>query len=379
MCVGKTRITPRRSETMYDDVSTDSDSEIPIQKVVIDMLEHGTDDMRPVSHAYTGYTEPPNVQASFQKVTLISTLHRCMFGYTSPVTQDTYLAKVTCVEHPVDATECVEDKSFINGYEMESLVYHILKGDPCIPERVAWKEVVPPNEMSALVYIDSAPVELDFRSWAQHIDYDYSHFCVIVMKTRQNSVTLNEYARRLYKSHMSPLDVSISFGNIITRIINKLRELHTHHSFVHCDLKSDNVLINTLDDTDITFIDFDLSSIHSKTSVNQVYYYNATHLLEVSNKKQGLLFDIYRLCTSITTISHVPLLHNHQYFSSLHAILCMAPYDTYVDKMEREDSQYNFLNDMKYFKQWSDNVEYNILIDFISKNGGNELVELVEV
>jgi hypothetical protein len=57
----------------------------------------------------------------------------------------------------------------------------------------------------------------------------------------------------------------------------------------------------------------------------------------------------------------------------------MAPYDTYVDKMEREDSQYNFLNDMKYFKQWSDNVEYNILIDFISKNGGNELVELVEV
>lgn len=360
-------------DPIYDIVSSDSDSEteITIQRICGDMSENGVRNTGLRSYLYTGYGNLPYVGQSFTKVNSISTLYRCMFEYKSPRTQETYLAKVTCVEKSGFETRsdfAYSDRTFLIGYEMESLVYHTLSDQPCVSKRVSWKEVVPKNEPTALVYIESTPVKLDFGSWAQNIDFEYEHFSVIVMKKKANSITIREFITNLFKQGLKPLGVSTIMEDVFTRIISKMNDLNHLFSFVHCDLKSDNILINETDNTDITFIDFDLSSIKSMTSENQTYYSNPEHILAVSQNENGVLFDIFRLYTSLSSQFHIPLFHDKADFSNLHSILCISPFDRYVKKMERHDSDYNFLNDGLYFNKWcSDtNVTYERMMAFIT-------------
>jgi hypothetical protein len=349
-------------------------SGIMIQNVINDQNESVTVMNKSTSCSYTPYKveELPTTQGAFTNMESISNLYRSMFEYVSPFTNECYIAKVTCVEKPDhdNKRECRNYKrGFIQGYEMESLVYKTLKGDPSISERVAWNDSVHKTELSAVIYIESVPISLDFHLWAENIDFSYEHFCVVIMRKKPNTITLKEYVSSIYKRNcVSPLEVSTIVGVVLVRALNVLIEWNSKFSFVHCDFKHDNILVNKHNPMDITVIDFDLCSILNISSMNQGYYSNPKHLMNVSNKKEGILFDIFRLYTSVSTSSHIPFFCDNLYFSDLHTILCTAPDDENVKYMERVDSQYNFLNDMLYFNKWYETIDYDEMVLFITKD-----------
>lgn len=373
--------------TLYDDISSSDtddtdDTDESLLTRVTKRIQHYL--VNRSCHNYVGYDNTeliPKTQNTvyFRKTTSISTLYRSMYEYTSPTTNKQYLVKVRTVEDDIEPVEeqktkytLLEGKLFVEGHEMESMVYGTLTGESCISKRVAWKDVVPKNQTCGVLTINDQTVVLDFSDWANTIDFEYKHYTVIVMQKKPNVITLYDYIDEIYHSCMSPLEISKHLGMVVRNIIGKINYLNEKYSFVHCDLKLDNVLVNSNDPTDITLIDFDLSSVGDFVSNSQLFYSNPESLLSVSQTKHGVLFDVYRLCTSVILTAHVPLFNTNRYFSKLHSILCTTPNDPRVIKLEGVDSQYNFLNDMFYFKKWYVLVDYTKLIMFLTRGVENK-------
>ena len=371
-------ITPITSYDTYDTSSESDDTDEPLlERVVSDIREYL---LKRPSNNYVGHDDPKSIPLSqntmyFKKIRSISTLYRSMYEYTSSKTNNQYLAKVRTIGDDLELEEketskytLLEGKTFIEGHEMESMVYGTLMDETCISKRVAWKNVVPKHQTYGVVTIEGETVVLDFSTWTSAIDFEYNHYSVIIMRKKPNVITLYEYIDKLYKSNILPLELSNQMGMVVKNIVSKLCYLNEKYSFVHCDLKLDNILVNKSDPMDITLIDFDLSSIGDCISNSQLFYSNPQHLISVSQVSHGVLFDVYRLCTGIIITTHVPLFNKTRCFADMHSILCTAPNDPYIARMEAEDSQYDFLNDMFYFNKWYDLIDFTDVISFLTED-----------
>ena len=149
---------------------------------------------------------------------------------------------------------------------------------------------------------------------------------------------------------------------IIINVMKKCLYLNEKYSFIHGDLKTDNIMIDN--DLNIKLIDFDMSSIHNKYSQNQQYYVNH-QVISGMNKHKGFLFDFYRLYISLYLWNVKGLFADVEIIKKINKIMdrCLEIY-----KRVSASCPTNIFNNPEYFCEWllDDEITYENIVNFIN-------------